>query len=566
MKTMRSLKKSFYDKNKIRYCIFIVLTIVDGLANLAISFLLKEITDAATGGNLEMIRRMCLWTAVTLIGISASSAALYYVKSSFVKHAVTNYKKWIMDRILGTDQFLLLNKNSNLYLSSLTNDVIIIETDYLQGIAEIISNMFFFAAALCMMIWYSPLLTAASILLMLIPIVISALFGGKLEKEVQNVSDENARFVKRIHDILRGFPVIKSFRVEEVIEKIYAGHNQSLEQAKYRKNIVTGRINLWSALGSVISQFGIFLTGAYLAAIGKGITAGILIAFVSLLGQIANPVSRLPGLIASRKAAGALIDKAEKNMAAEKHDLKASPTTSPIHTISLQNVSFGYDERQVLRDISLQFHQEKSYAIVGESGSGKTTLLHLIMAYQNNYSGLITYDDVNARTVNMESIMKYISEIQQNVFIFDATIRDNVTMFQEFPENKVADALEKAGLTELIKSKGNGYMCGEGGCNLSGGEKQRISIARCFLKDASVLIADEATAALDAETSLHIMDEILRMKQMTRIIVSHKMNQSLLNQYDQIIVMKNGKVQELGTFDELMGRKEYFYSLYNVAN
>lgn len=109
-------------------------------------------------------------------------------------------------------------------------------------------------------------------------------------------------------------------------------------------------------------------------------------------------------------------------------------------------------------------------------------------------------------------------------------------------------------------------MCGEGGCNLSGGEKQRISIARCFLKDASVLIADEAASALDAETSFHVMDEILRMKQMTRIIVSHKMNQSLLKQYDQIIVMKNGKVQELGTFDELMERKEYFYSLYNVAN
>lgn len=109
-------------------------------------------------------------------------------------------------------------------------------------------------------------------------------------------------------------------------------------------------------------------------------------------------------------------------------------------------------------------------------------------------------------------------------------------------------------------------MCGEGGCNLSGGEKQRISIARCFLKDASVLIADEATSTLDAETSFHVMDEILRMKQMTRIIVSHKMNQSLLKQYDQIIVMKNGKVQELGTFDELMERKEYFYSLYNVAN
>lgn len=141
-----------------------------------------------------------------------------------------------------------------------------------------------------------------------------------------------------------------------------------------------------------------------------------------------------------------------------------------------------------------------------------------------------------------------------------------MTMFQEFPEEKVSDALEKAGLAELIRQKGAGYLCGEDGCNLSGGEKQRISIARCFLKDASVLIADEVTAALDAETAVHVMDEILRMRQMTKIVVSHKMNQRLLRRYDRIIVMKNGKVRETGTFDELMEKKEYFYSLYNVAN
>lgn len=563
---MRNLKGSFYRKNRIRYCAFLALTIADGLANLAISALLKEITDVATGGSLEMIKRMCLWTAATLAVISASSVALYYVRSSFIKHAVTNYKKSIMDQILGTDQFLHFSQDSSSYLSSLTNDIFVIETDYLRGIAEIISNLFFFMAAIGMMIWYSPLLTAASVLLMLIPIAISALTGGRLEKEVKNVSEENAKFVKQLQDILKGFPVIKSFRAENETEKIYSGHNRSLEQAKYRKNIVAGRIDLWSTLGSVIAQLGIFLTGAYLAATGKGVTAGILLAFVSILGQISNPVSRLPGLVAGRKAAGALIEKAEKIMPAKRQDLRTGLITGPIGAISLQNVSFGYAEQKVLRNISLQFEHGRSYAVVGESGSGKSTLLKLIMAYRDDYSGRITYDNVDARTVKMESIVNHISEIQQNVFIFDATIWDNVTMFQEFPESKVSDALEKAGLSELIEHKGKTYLCGEGGCNLSGGEKQRISIARSFLKKASVFIADEVTAALDAETSFHVMEEILRMKQMTRIVVSHDMNPNLLKQYDQIIVMKNGEIQEQGSFKELMGRKEYFYSLYNVAN
>lgn len=566
MQTMTTLKQSFYNKNKIRCCLFLALTIADGLANLVISILLKEITDTAASRSPEQILRVCLRTAAALIVISVLSAALYYAKSSFLKHAVTGYKREIMNRILTTGGFWHVPENSGLYLSSLTNDIFVIETDYLQGLAEIISNLLFFAAALCIMIWYSPHLTAASICLMLLPIVISALSGQKLEREVQKVSDQNAAFVKRIQDILKGFSVIKSFHAEKMIEKIYAEENHSLEQAKYRKHITEGRINLWSALGSVSSQLGIFLIGAWLAAAGKGITAGTLIAFVSLLGQLANPISCLPGLIASRTAAGALIAKTEKltlqkNPAPPDHSVRI---TGPIHTISLEHVSYSYGDCEALKNISLQFHQGKSYAIAGESGSGKTTLLHLIMAGRNDYSGLITYNGINAHAVDKESVINGISEIPQNVFLFDAAIRDNVTMFQEFPERRVTEAMKKAGLAELIRRKGSGYLCGEGGCRLSGGEKQRISIARCFLKEASVLIADEASAALDSETSFQIMNEILQMKDLTRIVVSHSMNQSLLKQYDQIIVMKNGRVQEVGGFEELMGRKGYFYSLYCI--
>lgn len=564
MKTAENLKRSFYEQNRIRYCLFLALTICDGLANLVVSVLLKEITDAATAGSLERIGGMCLRTVEALAVISAMSVALYHVRSSFLRHAVTGYRKRVMEGILGAERASEGKSGSG--LSSLTNDVSVIEDDYLQGAAQIVSNLFFLAAALCLMLWYSPVLTAASLLLMLLPIIISALFGGKLEKEFQAVSDENAKFVKRIQDILRGFPVIKSFHAQEAALKLYVGHNQSLEQAKYRRNIVDGRINLWSVLGSVTTQFGIFLTGGYLAATGKGITIGVLIVFVSLLGQIAGPIGQLPGLIARRRAAGGLIRKAQETLLAEKREPKGGLVPGSIGTISLENVSFDYDGHRALEDVSLRFEQGKSYAIVGESGSGKTTLLRLIMACYDQYSGLITYDDVDARAVDMEALVDHISEIQQNVFIFDATIRENMTMFQEFPEEKVSEALEKAGLGELIRHRGEGYLCGEDGCNLSGGEKQRISIARCFLKDASVLLADEATAALDAETSSHIMSEILGMEQMTRIIVSHKMNPGLLGQYDRIIVMKNGKVRETGTFEELMEQKTYFYSLYNVAN
>ena len=171
---------------------------------------------------------------------------------------------------------------------------------------------------------------------------------------------------------------------------------------------------------------------------------------------------------------------------------------------------------------------------------------------------------MDAHAIDRESLRACISEIPQDVFLFDAAILDNITMFQEFPESRVREAVKQAGLSELMEHKGGGYLCGEGGGCLSGGEKQRISIARCFLKDASVLIADEADAALDAETAFHIMNEILQMKKLTRIVVSHNMNQLLLRQYDQIVVMKHGRVQEVGKFGELMGRNGELSSLVRV--
>lgn len=138
-------------------------------------------------------------------------------------------------------------------------------------------------------------------------------------------------------------------------------------------------------------------------------------------------------------------------------------------------------------------------------------------------------------------------------------------MFREFPIESVKRAIELSGLAQFIEDKGCDYVCGENGCYLSGGEKQRISIARCLLRHSSILVADEATSALDRQTEYSIISGILKMKNITRIIVTHQLDERLLSQYDKLLVMKSGKIVEEGTFEELLDRKQYFYSLYNVV-
>ena len=138
-------------------------------------------------------------------------------------------------------------------------------------------------------------------------------------------------------------------------------------------------------------------------------------------------------------------------------------------------------------------------------------------------------------------------------------------MFADFPDSEIERAIRLSGLSNLICQKGSDYLCGENGCNLSGGEKQRISIARSLLRKSQILLADEVTAALDAETAYQVSDAILNLDGMTRIVVTHSLDSSLLSRYDCILTMKSGQIAESGTFEELMAQKGYFYSLYTVS-
>ncbi|MBR5755892.1 MAG: ABC transporter ATP-binding protein, partial [Erysipelotrichaceae bacterium] len=158
-----------------------------------------------------------------------------------------------------------------------------------------------------------------------------------------------------------------------------------------------------------------------------------------------------------------------------------------------------------------------------------------------------------------------VSIIQQNVFVFNSTIRDNITMFSQFPEEEVDRAVRMSGLEKLIEEKGEDYLCGENGSGLSGGERQRISIARALLRKTPVLFVDEATASLDAETSFGVLDAILNLDGFTRAIVTHDLDENILRRCTGLFTLKNGKVAEKGTFDELMDRKDYFYSLFTVS-
>lgn len=188
------------------------------------------------------------------------------------------------------------------------------------------------------------------------------------------------------------------------------------------------------------------------------------------------------------------------------------------------------------------------------------------MGAYDNYKGNLFLDGKEVKSIASNSLYDLVSLIGQDVFLFDDTIERNITMFGEFPADKIHTAEKCSGLAELIERKGNAYRCGENGINLSGGERQRISIARCLIRSTPVLLLDEATAALDNETAFSIIDSLLSLDGFTEVIVTHRLERALLERYDEIFVLRNARIHERGTFQELMDKEGYFYSLYSIIS
>lgn len=563
----RELTAQFYRGNVANFTVAAFAALAGGSLNLIVSWIMQQLIDAASGteGALPLNRLAEISGGFILLCI-ALFLLKYASEPRFIEKAMRQYKDFAFQKLTEKSVSSFRRESAATYLSALTNDAGSVEADYLAQQLEVITKAVTFAGALVMMLWYSPLMTAIAAGLTILPLIASILTGGKLQAAERRVSDRNRDFTAALTDFLGGFSVVKTFKAEREIVRLFAQSNRTLEGEKYARRRLKTLVGMIGAVTGIVAQLGVFLAGVYLALTGRGLTAGAVILFVNLMNFMIEPVAQLPGLLASRKAvlglvgklAEALEDDAEAGGGTERAELRKD--------IRLENVSFSYDgEKEILHQLSATFEAGKAYAVVGASGSGKSTLLNLLTTAGAEYQGEILFDGTDLRRIAPESLYELTSVIQQNVFVFDASIRDNVAMFREFSEDELDDAIGRAHLSGLLAERGRDYRCGENGKRLSGGEKQRISIARSLLKRASLLLADEATAALDAETARQVTSDLLDLNGVTRIVVTHTLNEALLRRYDGILVMKNGRIEESGRFEELMEKKGYFYALYTVA-
>ncbi|MDD7772438.1 MAG: ABC transporter ATP-binding protein [Firmicutes bacterium] len=563
----KQLIEQFYRGNIPILCLAVFASLASGSLNLILSWTMQQLIDTASGvpGALPIGLLAKLSGGFVLLCIAVCLLS-YVSEPRFIRRAMRQYKEFAFQKLTEKSISSFRDESVATYLSALTNDANTIEADFLSQQLSVITKTVTFFGAIALMLWYSPLMTAIAIGVTILPLIASLLTGNQITAAERRVSDRNRDFTAALSDCLGGFAVVKTFKAEREIFRLFAENNRALEGEKFSRRRIKILVGMIGSVAGVLAQLGVFLIGAYLALTDRGLTPGIVIAFVNLMNFMIEPVAELPGLLASRKAARGLISKLAAVL--EKNPAPAGNTELPRlgKGIRIQNLSFGYDaNKEVLHNLTAEFEAGKAYAVVGSSGSGKSTLLSLLMASGTDYRGEILFDGTELRSISSESLYELISNIQQNVFVFNASIRDNVTMFRSFPRGEIDDAIAHAHLSGLIEERGENYLCGENGKGLSGGEKQRISIARSLLKRSSVLLADEATAALDAETAYQVTSDILDLEGVTRIVVTHALNEALLRRYDGILVLKDGRIEECGSFDELMENRSYFHALFTVA-
>lgn len=602
MKQRNPLSQSFFQGNRKNLFMAVLGTTVLSMGILSVPQLMQILIDFLSGNRRYSMHQIVLMTIAVLLMVSFSGLCTYYFRTKFSTKAVLQYRKTAYHYLSKKKVTEFYGQNTAVYLSALNTDLQKIKEDFLDQIPILSQIVICGIGAVLVMIRYNFFLAMMACLISLIPFFAALFSGRNMEKIEKNLSKENAEYLAFLKDFAVGFTIIKSYKVEEIFSALHDRICQKVERRMEEREKCVEKINYFAAISGYITQFAILLLCAVVAYRSKSISVGTVLAFSRLINYIIDPVTELPGMLSKARTAYALseqfwekIGKGEqeqkehqeqkeqqeqkerqeqsgeivkddyhKHIDTDSHE-KALPIPALQGDICFSHISFSYtSEKQVLKDFTLRVKEGEKLILLGASGSGKSSILKLLMGIEGSQGGEISIGNRALSTLPEESLFRSISYIQQEVFIFDGSIYENITLFQKYSEEEIKQAIEKSGLKNLISEKGLDYPCGENGSALSGGERQRINIARSLLRKTPILLADEITAALDKENSYLVLDSLLSLENITEILVLHDLDARILSRVDRICVLKEGEILEEGVFSELMEKKGYFYSLFTM--
>ena len=545
---------------------FMIFNILVPLTNIAFAYSIKGIIDSGMSQNEDALTQAVLVGASVIFIYAGLNFISLRLKNRLVRQIMSRYKNKVFQSILDRDYRDFSKEKSGKFISVLTENMKKIEQDYLHqyfNISKNLSLMIFSLLAMFIGNWYLTLLV---IIASIIPMMISGFIGQKSAYLQKSAMIADQKYLAKVKDILAGFLVIKSFNVKEAIRQDYRNESEKLDEIYFMKGKFDVLANVISQLSGMIVFLVAFGGGMYLVFNGYT-TIGSVTAIVQLVNFVVMPLNEVGMGMSKFREGQATLDAFEVKDVIELQTGKMKEYFDDV--ISFSNIDFSYPntEEKIFNHLSLKIQKGEKIAIVGMSGSGKSTLLNLLLRFYDVTSGHISIDNQDIQAISAESLYNLMTIVQQDVYIFDDTLRANITLNQFFTDEEIKQAVQQSGLESYVLENESGLqtLCGENGSNLSGGQKQRLSIARALIRKTPILLLDEATSSLDNQVTTEIESSILDIQNLTALVVTHKLNKNILKKYDRILFMKDGIIVEDGSFSDLMDRRGEFYKLFELS-
>ncbi|MDR2600304.1 MAG: ABC transporter ATP-binding protein/permease [Oscillospiraceae bacterium] len=547
--------KYYLNKHKALFSITILLSIIVSLSNVVVAVILQRILDIAVSGNRESFAGMLLFSMLYFAGFALFAYIYSLLSKRFVCVVINSIRKKSFAGIINRSYSDFYKVNTADYLSALTNDIKIVEDNFLAPLLQIIQFAVMFFASVAIMFYFDVIIAICVLGAIALMMVVPSLFGSVIQKRQDQYSGKLSDFTINLKDILSGFEVIKSYAMKPYTILRFGKSNDNTTKAQYSVEKAMAANETVSLFLGVFIQVGVIFLAAWFIITGR-VTVGILVGMVQATGMIFQPLTVIFQNMPRLKGAKPVISRL--NDLADNKSTDFSGTTKPTHKkdISIKNLTFSYDgDRKILNGTSVDLEKGVKYALIGKNGCGKTTLTKLLCGHYFNYDGEINYDDIELKELDYDKMMKLSATIHQNVYIFNESIRDNICLHQDYSDSDLKFALDISGVSGFLDKMTDGLntIAEENGANFSGGQKQRIAVARAIIQGKPILVLDEGTSAIDTQTATDIENSLLDIKDLTLITITHNLQEENLRRYDNIIYMEDGKINNTGTYDEIVG-------------
>lgn len=564
-----NLIKQYIRENKLAYFFSVICAILGVISNLFIYIILSRMIVALIDGGITINYYLhhILWIFACLVIKESVMTLSTMISHATTYHIIRDIRKDLMDKLFKMPLGDILSESSGKLKDIIVNQVDNTETTLAHIIPEMTANIL----GPIVLFIYMLTLDWRVTLLSLIPLGVGILFMMPPMKRAKVKFPQAVKIGQRMNNIIveyiNGIEVIRAFNQRNKSYTKYS--NIVYEKASYHYNWLKENATDYAASLS-IAPMGILTIipfGLYFTMMGS-LDGGVLLTLIILSFGTIQHIMKIMMFEDDLGRVSTIFGEIETILSHDDLLHANTPVNIDTYDIHLENVDFSYDgEKKILDQISLKIEEGAVHALVGESGSGKSTIAKLMAGFWDVDNGHITIGGADMQDIPLETLSSLISYVSQDNFLFDISIKDNIRIGKDDASDQdIIEICQKAGCHDFIMNLSNGYdtVAGEGGSHLSGGERQRISIARAMIKDAPIIILDEATSYIDPENEALIQGAISELVEgKTLIIIAHRLN--TITDVDTIFVIKNGKLIESGTHTELLEGSSHYNDLWQAA-